>query len=241
MMIQGRIVLATIAVGLMSAAAFGQYNNEIENLKRENARMRLGLQESEQNFQEQYRRLVERMTALQEAVVQSQEVMKQYQRRIADIDGVRQQLQSENAALRQQLQSEVAALRQQIDAESRQRQVSMQKLAELFNRHGAQAAQTAQAAQSAPTQSAAPVQTSATPAPATGKAAAGGEAQAAAAPTGGGADAPEGEYFEYVVQKGATLGAIARAYKVTTEDIRKANKLNGNVIYIGQKLLIPKK
>lgn len=45
---------------------------------------------------------------------------------------------------------------------------------------------------------------------------------------------------EYVVQKGDTLGAIARAFKVTTESLQKANKLSGATIHVGQKLVIPK-
>jgi len=45
---------------------------------------------------------------------------------------------------------------------------------------------------------------------------------------------------EYVVQKGDTLGAIARAFKVTAESLQKANKLSGATIRIGQKLVIPK-
>ena len=52
--------------------------------------------------------------------------------------------------------------------------------------------------------------------------------------------AMQGEFYEYTVQSGATLGAIARAYKVSVDDIRKANKLNGDIIRVGEKLYIPK-
>ena len=52
--------------------------------------------------------------------------------------------------------------------------------------------------------------------------------------------AMSGEFYEYTVQPGATLGAIARAYKVSVDEIRKANKLNGDIIRVGEKLYIPK-
>ncbi|MDR1146334.1 MAG: LysM peptidoglycan-binding domain-containing protein [Verrucomicrobiales bacterium] len=53
--------------------------------------------------------------------------------------------------------------------------------------------------------------------------------------------------FEYVVQAGQSLWAIADAYqkngvKVTVEDLRKANNLGKNdLLQVGQKLFIPKK
>ena len=50
-----------------------------------------------------------------------------------------------------------------------------------------------------------------------------------------------GEFVEYKVQFGATLSAIAKAYNVSVSSIRKANKLNGDFIRIGQILYIPKR
>ncbi len=50
---------------------------------------------------------------------------------------------------------------------------------------------------------------------------------------------PEGEYHEYIVQKGATLSAIAKAANVSVSDIRKANNMSSDTLRIGQKLLIP--
>ena len=53
--------------------------------------------------------------------------------------------------------------------------------------------------------------------------------------------------YEYVVQQGQSLWAIADAYQksgvnVTVEDIRKANNLgNSDTLKVGQKLFIPKK
>ena len=50
----------------------------------------------------------------------------------------------------------------------------------------------------------------------------------------------ETEEFEvYIVEKGATLGAIARVYGVSVADIKRANKLKSDFLRIGQKLLIP--
>ena len=52
---------------------------------------------------------------------------------------------------------------------------------------------------------------------------------------------PAGAYYEHKVEKGQTLSAIARAYKVSVNDIKTANHLKSNIIRIGQILLIPKK
>ena len=49
------------------------------------------------------------------------------------------------------------------------------------------------------------------------------------------------EYEEYVVAPGATLSAIAAAYKVSVADIKKANNLKSDVLRVGQKLRIPVK
>ena len=48
-----------------------------------------------------------------------------------------------------------------------------------------------------------------------------------------------GKFDEYVVQPGATLSAISKAYKVSVKDIKRANKLNSDIIRVGQKLYIP--
>lgn len=46
-------------------------------------------------------------------------------------------------------------------------------------------------------------------------------------------------WFSYKVTKGDTLGKISRQYHVTTNALRKANKIRGNKIYVGQHLIIP--
>ena len=53
--------------------------------------------------------------------------------------------------------------------------------------------------------------------------------------------ATKGSFYEYKVQPGATLGAIAKAYKVSVNDIKKANRLKNDIIRVGQTLYIPKK
>jgi LysM repeat protein len=57
----------------------------------------------------------------------------------------------------------------------------------------------------------------------------------------GGGPSGSGKFYEYTVQSGATLSAIAKAYKVSVEDIKQANGLKNNMIRVGQKLYIPKK
>ncbi len=53
--------------------------------------------------------------------------------------------------------------------------------------------------------------------------------------------AGSGKFVEYKVQKGATLNAIAQAYGVSTEAIKKANRMKNDTIVEGQILYIPKK
>ena len=44
---------------------------------------------------------------------------------------------------------------------------------------------------------------------------------------------------EYVVQSGDTLGAIAQAFGVSLRSLKRANNLEGDLIRVGQKLVIP--
>lgn len=53
--------------------------------------------------------------------------------------------------------------------------------------------------------------------------------------------ATAGEFYEYTVESGATLSAIAKAYKVSVDSIRKANRMKDDNLRVGQKLFIPKK
>ena len=49
------------------------------------------------------------------------------------------------------------------------------------------------------------------------------------------------EYEIYVVQRGATLTAISKAYGVSVDSIRKANNMSSDVLRVGQSLKIPHK
>lgn len=55
------------------------------------------------------------------------------------------------------------------------------------------------------------------------------------------AAATTGSFYEYKVQAGATLNTIAKAYGVSVAEIKAANKMKGDTVKVGQKLLIPKK
>jgi LysM repeat protein len=50
-----------------------------------------------------------------------------------------------------------------------------------------------------------------------------------------------GAQGDYVVQQGDTLGNIGEAFGVTVDALKKANKLGGSTIKIGQRLVIPAK
>lgn len=43
----------------------------------------------------------------------------------------------------------------------------------------------------------------------------------------------------YTVLKGDTLWSIAKKFNTTVDNLKKANKLNGNMLYIGQNLVVP--
>lgn len=49
------------------------------------------------------------------------------------------------------------------------------------------------------------------------------------------------ENVEYEVQSGDTLSEIAEQFNITTSDVKNANKLNGDRIYVGQILSIPRR
>ena len=53
--------------------------------------------------------------------------------------------------------------------------------------------------------------------------------------------APNQEYEIFEVPKGATLSAIAKAYNVSIQSIKRANNMKDNNLRIGQKLKIPVK
>lgn len=60
-------------------------------------------------------------------------------------------------------------------------------------------------------------------------------------PARSGGDGFVADYEEYVVQRGATLTAIAKAYGVSVDSIRKANDMKSDMLRVGEKLKIPRK
>ena len=44
---------------------------------------------------------------------------------------------------------------------------------------------------------------------------------------------------KYVVARGDTLGGIASKYSISLNSLRRANKINGDVIHVGRELVIP--
>ena len=43
----------------------------------------------------------------------------------------------------------------------------------------------------------------------------------------------------YIVKSGDSLGKIAERFNTTTDALKKANNLKSDIVYIGQKLIIP--
>ena len=123
------------------------------------------------------------------------------------------ELSAENAALKRriaEMEASLAGMQRALNEEKAARQAEMEKLTREVARQISSAFSTVAAQRQHPT-----------------------EGQEAG-------PAMKGSFYEYTVQPGATLGAIGRAYKVSVEDIKKANNLKGDVIFIGQKLYIPK-
>ncbi len=63
----------------------------------------------------------------------------------------------------------------------------------------------------------------------------------AAAATSGGGPVGKGEFYEHKVESGQTLGAIAKAYNVSVQEIQAANKMKDANLRVGQTLYVPKK
>ncbi len=47
------------------------------------------------------------------------------------------------------------------------------------------------------------------------------------------------EALRYIVARGDTLGGIASRYRVSLSSLRRANKINGDVLHVGRELIIP--
>jgi LysM repeat protein len=149
-------------------------------------------------------------------------------------------LQQRNAKLEQDL----ASMKTQVDAVRQAQETSVKKMSDTLAKETANAinareknsqAELAKLQQSLAQTQQSLNQTQQAWAQAQQQAAAAAKAQKSApAATGG-------SFYEYTVQPGASLSAIASAYKVSPQDIIKANNLKNSNISVGQKLLIPKK
>lgn len=53
------------------------------------------------------------------------------------------------------------------------------------------------------------------------------------------ASPPKPSYIYYIIRKGDTLWGIARKHKTSVDVLRSINKLTGDIIFVGQKLLVP--
>ncbi len=111
----------------------------------------------------------------------------------------------------QGLQNEISSLRQAICEEKQERQAALDSIVNKVGKEIGKAMTVTAAAQAKES------------------------AEAGKVPIG------PGPFVKYEVQAGATLNAIAQAYKVTVEDIKKANKLKSDSLKTGQLLYIPKK
>jgi membrane-bound lytic murein transglycosylase D len=63
----------------------------------------------------------------------------------------------------------------------------------------------------------------------------------APATSSGGGPIGSGEFYEHKVESGQNLGAIAKAYGVTVQEIMTANKMKDSALRVGQTLYVPKK
>ncbi|MCX6985560.1 MAG: LysM peptidoglycan-binding domain-containing protein [Lentisphaerae bacterium] len=59
--------------------------------------------------------------------------------------------------------------------------------------------------------------------------------------SGGSGPVGAGDFLEHKVESGQTLGAIAKAYGVTVQEIMTANRMKDSVLRVGQTLYVPKK
>jgi len=110
------------------------------------------------------------------------------------------------AALEQKnanLEKNIAVLQQQIANESKERQITINKMIEQISKEVSRAS--------------------------------------AASASSSGGPVGAGEFLVHKVESGHTLGAIAKAYNVSVQDIMTANRMKDTNLRVGQTLYIPKK
>lgn len=180
-------------------------------LSREVNNLRLSQQETEKMIMEQLKRVNAFLVQVQENQTTLVDHITSQNKTIAE-------LQRENSMLKNRL----ATLEAAITEETKARQAAMERFAAEVARQNASIR--APAAIATPTPAATPTTTPAAS-----------SSSADSAPVG------SGEFYEYIVERGATLSAISKAYGVTIKDIVDANRLKSHNIFAGQKLYIPVK
>ncbi|OGV55903.1 MAG: hypothetical protein A2X49_07920 [Lentisphaerae bacterium GWF2_52_8] len=176
----------------------------------------------------------QRQLRMQQQLAQTQESSKSYESQIGQLYSAVRAMQDDSVAaearigeLQRQLaatsqatqrhEQEIASLKQQLAAEQQARQEAINRMVDQVAKETASAINAASSRSSSASSSSKGTSSSSTATP------------------------PPGSYYEYTVQAGATLSAIAKAYKVTPEEIRDINKLKNDFLRVGQKLYIPKK
>lgn len=120
-------------------------------------------------------------------------------------------LESDNS----QLSRQIDAVKRDLEAEKSMRHKDLQNFSEQMAKETASAINQATSSLSQPS-----------PPPST---------------SGNGIPVGPGEFYQHKVERGHTLSVIAKAYKVSVSDIKRANKLDSDVIRVGQILYVPKK
>ena len=145
-----------------------------------------------------------------------QEAVKYYEELVGTLAGQVRSLQDDNAKLGGAVQN----LQRQLEAIARNNEMLTRDIAELRRQIAADSEKRDQQL---------------------GKLASRLKAAAATPAKNTGSSSTVSEYEVYVVQRGATLTAISKAYGVSVDAIRKANNMTSDVLRVGQSLKIPRK
>lgn len=165
-------------------------------------------------YQEAMKIYESQISKLSARVNSLQDTMATYQQQIKTLNDHINSVQKEN----HQLKSDMAKLQELLDAEVKNRQKDMDAMMKNIANETAGAIN----------QAVGNVQKSY-------------EAARQTTETSGSGPVGTGEFFEHKVEKGHTLSVIAKAYNVSVSDIKKANRMNNDIIRVGQILYIPKK
>ncbi|MBN2640889.1 MAG: LysM peptidoglycan-binding domain-containing protein [Victivallales bacterium] len=163
--------------------------------------------------QETEKMIMEQLKRVNAFLVQVQENQTTLVDHITSLNKIIAELQRENSMLKNRLET----LETAIAEETKARQAAMDRFATEVAR---QTANVKASATASPTPAATPAASN---------------SSSDTVPVG------SGEFYEYIVERGATLSAISKAYGVSIKDIVDANRLKNHNIFAGQKLYIPVK